>query len=68
MTKDFYISGTEEQKAAYLIYLKTVMELAGEDVTGAQLEEFYNLEKSLAEKMLNTEDMDNVPIYGERLI
>ena len=60
MTKDFYISGTEPQKAAYLKYLKTVMELAGEDVTDAQLEDYYNFEKTLAEKMLNTEDMGDV--------
>lgn len=60
MTKDFYLSGTEAQKAAYIKYLKTVMELSGEDVTDAQLEEFYNFEKSLAEKMLNTEDMGDV--------
>ena len=60
MTKDFYISGTEIQKRAYLKYLKTVMELAGEEVTDAQLEEFYNFEKSLAEKMLNTDDRNNV--------
>lgn len=63
MTKDFYLSGTEVQKAAYLKYLKTVMELAGEDVTDAQLEKFINFEKSLAEKMLNTEDMNNVDIF-----
>ena len=60
MTKDFYISGTEPQKAAYLKYLKTVMELAGEDVTDTQLEDYYNFEKTLAEKMLNTEDMGDV--------
>lgn len=60
MTKDFYLSGTDAQKAAYIKYLKTVMELAGEDVTDAQLEEFYNFEKRLAEKMLNTEDMGDV--------
>ena len=60
MTKDFYVSGTEPQKAAYIKYLKTVMELAGENVTDVQLEEFYGFEKSLAENMLNTEDMNNV--------
>ena len=60
LTKDFYLSGTEAQKAIYLKYLKTVMELAGENVTDAQLEKFYNFEKSLAEKMLNTEDRNNV--------
>lgn len=60
MTKDFYLTGTELQKNAYLKYLKTVMELAGEDVTDDQLEGFYNFEKSIAEKMLNTEDMVNV--------
>ncbi len=60
MTKDFYISGTEAQKGAYFKYLKTVMELAGENVIDAQLEEFYHFEKSLAENMLNIEDMNNV--------
>lgn len=60
MTKDFYLSAAEAQKAIYLKYLKTVMELSGEEVTDAQLEEFYNFEKSLAEKMLNTEDMGDV--------
>lgn len=49
MTKDFYLSGTEIQKSAYLKYLKTDMELAGEEITDSQLEEFYNFEKSLAE-------------------
>ena len=60
MTKDFYLSAAEAQKAAYLKYLKTVMELAGEEITDAQLEEFYNFEKNLAEKMMNTEDMGDV--------
>ncbi|MDD6483464.1 MAG: S-layer homology domain-containing protein [Clostridiales bacterium] len=60
MTKDFYISGTEVQKAAYLKYLKTVMELSGEEITDLGLEKFHDFEKSLAEKMLNTEDMGNV--------
>ncbi|MGN1115693.1 MAG: M13-type metalloendopeptidase, partial [Candidatus Ornithomonoglobus sp.] len=60
MTKDFYLSGTETQKAAYLKYLKTVMELADEVITDAQIEGFYNFEKRLAEKMLNTEDRNNV--------
>ena len=36
------------------------MELSGEDVSDLELEEFYNFEKSLAEKMLNTEDRNNV--------
>ncbi|MGM9938010.1 MAG: M13-type metalloendopeptidase, partial [Candidatus Ornithomonoglobus sp.] len=60
MTKDFYLSGTESQKAAYLKYLRTVMELAGEVVTDVQLEDYYNFEKSLAEKMMNPEDRGNV--------
>lgn len=66
MTKDFYLSAAEAQKSAYLKYLKTVMELAGEEITDAQLEKFYNFEKSLAEKMMNPEDMGNVDkIYNE---
>ena len=60
MTKDFYLSGTDAQKASYFKYLKTVAELSGEEITDSQLEAFYDFEKSLAEKMMNTEDMGNV--------
>ena len=60
MTKDFYLSGTEEQKASYFKYLKTVSEIAGENITDKQLEDFYNLEKAIAEKKLNPEESNNV--------
>ncbi len=60
MTKDFYLSGTEAQKASYLKYLKTVSEIAGENITDKQLEDFYNFEKTLAEKKLNPEESNNI--------
>ncbi len=60
MTKDFYLSGTEAQKASYLKYLKTVSEIAGENISDKELEDFYNLEKTLAEKKLNPEESNNV--------
>lgn len=60
MTKDFYISGTASQKSSYLKYLKTVAEIAGEDMTDRELEDFYNLEKALGEKKLNPEESNNV--------
>ena len=48
LTKDFYINGNETQKASYLKYLKTVLEIAGETVSDKQLEDFYNYEKKRA--------------------
>lgn len=58
--QEFYLSGTDEQKAIYFKYLKTMMNLSGEDVTDEQLEAFLSFEKSIAEKMLKTEDKNNV--------
>ena len=60
LTKDFYINGNETQKASYLKYLKTVLEIAGETVSDKQLEDFYNYEKTLAENALNPEDGNNI--------
>ncbi len=60
MTKDFYISGTDEQKASYLKYLKTIAEIAGDSITDKELEDLYNLEKALAEKQLNPQEINNV--------
>ncbi len=62
LTKDFYLNGTEAQKASYLKYLKTVSEIAGENMSDGQLENFYNFEKTLAEKKLKPEDGNNVDI------
>lgn len=62
MTKDFYASGTDAQKASYLKYLKTISEAAGEDITDKEIEDFYNLEKALAEKSLSPEDENNIDI------
>lgn len=63
MTKDFYVSGTEEQKNSYIKYLKTISQIANAGISDAQIEEFYNFEKSLAEKMLNTEESIDVDNY-----
>lgn len=60
LTKDFYINGTDAQKESYFKYLKTVCEIAGENITDKQLEDFYNLEKALAEKKLNPEESNNI--------
>lgn len=60
LTKDFYINGTAAQKESYIKYLKTVCEIAGENITDKQLEDFYNLEKALAEKKLNPEESNNI--------
>lgn len=60
MTKDFYLNGTEAQKASYLKYLKTVCNIAGENITDETLENFFIYEKALAEKKLNPEESNNV--------
>lgn len=60
MTKDFYLNGTEAQKASYLKYLKTVCNIAGENITNESLENFFIYEKALAEKKLNPEESNNV--------
>lgn len=60
LTKDFYINGTAAQKESYIKYLKTLCEIAGENITDKQLEDFYNLEKALAEKKLNPEESNNI--------
>ena len=60
MTKDFYANGTDGQKASYLKYLKTISEIAGENITDKELEDFYNLEKALADKQLNPQESNNV--------
>lgn len=60
LTKDFYLNGTDEQKAMYLKYLKNVVRIAEEDITDEQIEKFYDFEKALAEKMPNPEDSNNV--------
>lgn len=60
MTKDFYLNGTEAQKASYLKYLKTVCNIAGENITNESLENFFIYEKALAEKKLNSEESNNV--------
>ena len=60
LTKDFYQNGSEAQKASYLKYLKSVSEIAGENMTDKQVEDIYNFEKMLANKKLNPEDGNNV--------
>lgn len=60
LTKDFYMGATDDQKAVYLKYLKTVMSLADENITDEQLEDFYNFEKSVAAKKLNPEEGGNI--------
>ena len=60
MTKDFYTSGTEAQKNAYLKYLKSLLEIAGESDADDKVRDFYEFEKRLAEKSLNPEDAGNV--------
>ena len=60
LTKDFYMNGTDAQKASYFKYIKTVCEIAGENITDKQIENFYILEKTLAEKELNPEDGNNI--------
>lgn len=60
LTKDFYLSGTDAQKSQYLKYIKTVLTLAGEDVTDVQIEDIYEFEKLLAEKKMNPEDSNNI--------
>lgn len=63
LTKDFYVNGTDAQKASYCKYLKTVCEIAGETVTDKQIEDFYHLEKTLADKKLNPEESNNVDTF-----
>lgn len=58
--QEFYLSGTDEQKAIYFKYLKTILDLSDEDVTDEQLEAFFSFEKSIAEKMLKTEEQIDV--------
>lgn len=60
LTKDFYLNGTEAQKASYLKYLKNIFEIAGENMTDKKLEDFYNMEKTLAAKKLNPEESNNI--------
>ncbi len=60
LTKDFYLNGTDAQKASYLKYLKTICGIAGENITDGELENFYNMEKTLAEKELNPEENNNI--------
>lgn len=60
MTKDFYESGTESQKNAYFKYLKTVLSIAGEDVSDETVQRFFAFEKELSEKALNPEENGNV--------
>ena len=60
MTKDFYLGGTDAQKASYLKYLKNIFEIGGESISDKELEDFYNLEKTLAQKQLNPEDSNNI--------
>ncbi len=60
LTKDFYLNGTGEQKASYLKYLKSVMKIAEENISDKQIEQYYDFEKTLAEKKLNPEEGNNI--------
>ena len=60
LTKDFYLNGTGEQKTSYLKYLKSVMKIAEENISDKQIEQYYDFEKTLAEKKLNPEEGNNI--------
>lgn len=60
MTKDFYLSGTDGQKSSYFKYLKTISQIAGENISSSELDDFYDLEKVLVGKQLNPEESNNV--------
>ena len=60
MPKDFYTTGTDAQKEAYLKYVKTLLTLADETPDNEEIDRFYNFEKTLAEVMFNPEDSGNV--------
>ena len=60
MTKDFYVSGTETQKNAYMKYLETLLTIAGDTSVNEKINNFYNFEKSLSAKAFNPEDSGNV--------
>ena len=62
MTKDFYAAATDTQKNAYIKYLKSLLNIAGESFTDGDIDAFYNFEKSLSEKSYNPEDSGNVDI------
>lgn len=60
MTKDFYESGTEAQKAAYTKYLKTLLTLIGDTDADQKVSDFYEMEKTLSKKALNPEENGDV--------
>lgn len=60
LAKDFYLNGSDLQKEVYLKYLKEIMQIAGENITDKQMEDYYDYEKVLAEKCLNPEDGSNI--------
>ncbi len=60
MTKDFYANGSESEKASYIKYLKTVLGIAGENVTDEEIDSFYAIEKRVSEKELDSQEGSNV--------
>ena len=60
LPKDFYMSGTDAQKNAYLKYLKTLLTLSGDAAGDKEINDLYDFEKTLSEKLLNPEDYNNV--------
>ncbi len=62
MPKDFYTSSDAEVKNAYLTYLSSVLQLAGDKKGAAdkQAGELYNMEKALASVSLSTTDSTDI--------
>ncbi len=60
MTKDFYTSGTQVQKDAFFKYLKSLLTLGGSEPDDKTIDDFYNFEKKLSEKVLNPGEGNNV--------
>ena len=60
LAKDFYLNGTDAQKACYFKYIKSISEIAGENMSDEEIESFYNLEKELAEQMFSPGEGNNV--------
>ncbi len=62
LTKDIYKADSGKQKDAYLKYLKTILSLCGYSDADAEtnVKQFWELEKTLAPEMLDTQDYGNV--------
>lgn len=62
LPKDTYLNGTEQQINAYLEYIKTLYMLGGETEADAEkmANQYFELEKLMAQSMLDTADSNNV--------